>query len=97
MYWVFNLLVWNPQRRGMYRYWWTGRSYPFIKGFRTKRKAIWDREIRDATPFEGSVFKESVRTAVNGKLSSWSNLFRISTWKQLNDLLTTCKEIENDD
>lgn len=92
MYWLIKLFVWNVQRRGLIRYWLTGHSYRLIGGFKARRRGIWDREIRDGVPFEGSVFKECLKTAVKGKLHSWRGFVRMKTWNRLSDLMELCKE-----
>ncbi len=97
MFFLFKFLIWNKQRRGLVQYWWTGRSYPFVKGFKARRKGIWDREVRDGIPFEGSIYWASVRTAVNGKLHSWPNLFRMATWNRLFDLMNLCNRNKSHD
>lgn len=90
-------MIRNKHRQGLVKYWWTGRYYPLIKGYQSKRKGIWDKEARDGVPFEGSVFKASLTTAINGKLRSWKNLLRMSTWNRLFDLMAICKEEKVDE
>ena len=97
MYWLFKLLIRNKRRRGLVQYWWTGRSYPIISGFKARRRRIWEREVRDGVPFEGSVFWACVKTVVNGKLSSWRNLFRMSTWNRLFGLMAIMKKEKDDE
>ena len=96
MFWLFKVLIKNPRKRGIFQYWWTGRSYPFIDGYRAARSAIWAREVRDGVPFAGSIFKKCLKTAVKGKLHSWPNLFRMATWNRLFALLEACKEKSDD-
>ncbi len=92
MYWIFKLLVWNVRRRGLIRYWWTGHSYPFFRGYRLARKSVWDRELRDSVPFDGSVFRHCLKIAVKGKLNSWRSLFRVEVWDRLFELMEILKE-----